>query len=232
MPSFLPCRIARRMILRSTYPRHSFDGTTPSAIRNVIARRWSAITRMDTSDGRSSVAPYRYAGPRANRVENRHEQVGVVVRQLSLDDRGDAFEAHPRVDRWRRQRVQRPVRLPVEFHEDVVPDFDVPVAAAIDAPAWTAGAFLVARNVVAAEVVNLRTASARARVAHLPEILGQSQLGDRGSAGTNRCQIVKASSSRGIPDSPLKIVGKRRSGGRCHTVVNSSQAKGIASALK
>ena len=38
-PSFLPWRIARRMILRRTYPRHSFDGTTPSEIRNVIARR-------------------------------------------------------------------------------------------------------------------------------------------------------------------------------------------------
>jgi hypothetical protein len=27
------------------------DGTTPSAIRNVIARMWSATTRIDTSLG-------------------------------------------------------------------------------------------------------------------------------------------------------------------------------------
>ncbi len=47
MPSFLPCRIARRMILRSTYPRHSLLGMTPSAMRNVLARMWSAITRIE-----------------------------------------------------------------------------------------------------------------------------------------------------------------------------------------
>ena len=49
IPSFFPCRIARRMILRSTYPRPSLPGITPSATRNVVARRWSAMTRSETS---------------------------------------------------------------------------------------------------------------------------------------------------------------------------------------
>jgi len=38
------------MIFRSTYPRHSFDGITPSAMRNVVARMWSATTRIEMSD--------------------------------------------------------------------------------------------------------------------------------------------------------------------------------------
>ena len=44
------------MIFRSTYPRHSFDGITPSPIRNVVLRMWSATTRMDVSE--ASFAPY------------------------------------------------------------------------------------------------------------------------------------------------------------------------------
>ncbi len=37
-PSMRPWRIARRMMRRSTYPRHSFEGVTPSAMRNAVAR--------------------------------------------------------------------------------------------------------------------------------------------------------------------------------------------------
>jgi hypothetical protein len=51
-------------------------------------------------------------------------------------------------------------------------------------------------------------------------------------AGTNFFQIANASSSRGMPDSPLKIVGYKRSAGRRQTVVSSSHAKGIAASLK
>ena len=42
------CRIALRIILRTTYPRPSFEGKTPSAIKKADARKWSAITRWDT----------------------------------------------------------------------------------------------------------------------------------------------------------------------------------------
>ncbi len=48
-PSIRPWRMARRMIRRSTYPRHSLDGVTPSVMRKAAARAWSAITRMETS---------------------------------------------------------------------------------------------------------------------------------------------------------------------------------------
>ena len=64
LPSCLATSTARRMSRRSTYPRPSFDGKTPSATRNVKAREWSPMTRRPTSlssgprrrDGRSAPA--------------------------------------------------------------------------------------------------------------------------------------------------------------------------------
>ncbi len=50
VPSNRPCRIARRMIFRSTVTAaHSCPGSTPSEMRNVDARAWSAITRSDAA---------------------------------------------------------------------------------------------------------------------------------------------------------------------------------------
>ena len=51
MPMWCPCWIARRMTRRRMYPRSSLDGTTPSAMRNVIAREWSARMRSARSSG-------------------------------------------------------------------------------------------------------------------------------------------------------------------------------------
>ncbi len=45
-------------------------------------------------------------------------------------------------------------------------------------------------------------------------------------------QIARASSSAGIPLAPPKTVITRRSAGICHSLVSSSQAKGMASSLK
>ena len=75
------------------------------------------------------------AGARADGREQRREHVGVVVRELTLQDRRHALEAHAGVDRGGRQRVERAIGLPIEFHEHVVPDFDVAVAVALEAAA-------------------------------------------------------------------------------------------------
>ena len=66
------------------------------------------------------------------------------------------------------------VGVPVELHEYVVPDFDVAVTAAVDATADR----LVTRDRVTAVVVHLRAASARAGVAHCPEVLLHPKLDD------------------------------------------------------
>jgi len=54
-PSSLPWRTARRKMRRRTYSRPVLSGNTPSAMRNALARAWSAMTRSDTS--RSGSAP-------------------------------------------------------------------------------------------------------------------------------------------------------------------------------
>ena len=69
--------------------------------------------------------------------------------------------------------LQRAVRLAIELHEDVVPDLDESVAAAIEPAARPPRALLVARQLVAAEVVDLGAAAARTGVAHRPEVLRQ-----------------------------------------------------------
>ncbi len=93
--------------------------------------------------------------------EQRHEDVGVVVRVLALQHRGDALEAHAGVDRRRRQRRQHAVGAALELHEHVVPDFDLRIGAA-----------------AAAHEVDLRAAAARAGVAHLPEVVVGAELED------------------------------------------------------
>ena len=100
-------------------------------------------------------------------VEDGAEQIGVVIRLVALKDRGNALEAHAGVDRWCGQRLERAVGLPVELHEYVVPDFDIPAATALDTPADG----LWAGDLVAAEVINLRASPAWTRFAHLPEVV-------------------------------------------------------------
>ena len=102
------------------------------------------------------------------------EYIRVVVRQRPLLDGGDALEAHARVDGGLRQRLERAVGLAVELHEHVVPDLDEPVAVARGAEAHRSGA----GQIVAAEVVDLRAAAARARLAHRPEVVARAQLVD------------------------------------------------------
>ena len=90
----------------------------------------------------------------ADRLQQRREQIRVVVREVSLDDGGDALETHAGVDGGRRQRIQLAIRLPIELHEDVVPDLDEAIAAALESAA-PAGRFFSARDLRTAEVVDL-----------------------------------------------------------------------------
>ncbi len=116
----------------------------------------------------------RAAGALSDGRQDRGEQVRVVVGELALDHRGDPFEPHAGVDRRRRQWRQGSAFGAVELHEHVVPDLDVPLAAALHAQAHR----LRTGDFVAAEVVDLRAAAARTGVTHLPEVLGQAKLGD------------------------------------------------------
>ena len=124
------------------------------------------------------VAAVGLAGALRDRVEERREEVGVVVRELALDDGRHALEAHAGVDARRGQGIERPRRVAVVLHEDEVPDLEPAVALALDAEAGLAGGLLGAGDVVALEVVDLGAGAARAGVAHRPEVVLHAELED------------------------------------------------------
>ena len=114
-PSNRPCVIARRMILRSTYPRPSFDGSTPSEIRNVAAREWSAITRNEAADFvwqaslcqlLSRVCTTARARQLRRSLDQRRKQIRLVIRNHALQHRRHALQPHPRINRRLGQRIQ------------------------------------------------------------------------------------------------------------------------------
>ena len=130
-------------------------------------------------------AAIRRADDLLDRRDQRREQVAVEVVRDALQDRGDALESRARVDRRLRERHERAVRLPVELHEDEVPDLEEPPRlGALDERVGRELAAiqlrpLARRAVGEAEVgrevrevdVDLRARTARARVGHLPEVV-------------------------------------------------------------
>ena len=94
------------------------------------------------------------------------EEVDVVVVVHALEDRGDALQTHPRVDRGLRQLVHHALFVTVELHEDEVPDLDVAVAVLFRAPRRAA------LHGFAVVVEDFRAGAARPRVAHHPEVVG------------------------------------------------------------
>ena len=99
-------------------------------------------------------------------LDEGHEQVGVEVAALALDDGGDALEAHAGVDGRPRQGPEDAVGALVELHEDEVPELDKAVAPLFD---QTEG---IARLDVRPEVVvDLGTGAARPGIAHGPEVV-------------------------------------------------------------
>src|SRR5450830_1731469 len=94
------------------------------------------------------------------------EQVDLVVAVHVLQHRGQALQAHARVDTGLGQLVHHARFVAVELHEHQVPDFDKAVAVFVGR-AWRATG-----NVGAVVVENFRAGTARADVGHLPEVVG------------------------------------------------------------
>ena len=187
-PSRYAWRTARRMIARRTYPRPSFDGTTPSAMRKVIVRPWSARIRSHRSRSPPGNPPYVVPDARGGRLDEREQQVGVPRRGDALQHGEVALEAGAGVDARLGQRQQLAVGLGVELHEHEVPDLEVAV-------------FALGRSALGAElgpevVEDLRRRAARAGVAHRQKLSASPMRWTR-SAGrpTTSVQIRSASSS-------------------------------------
>ena len=104
------------------------------------------------------------AGTLLGALENAREEIGVVVRTNALEHRGQSLETGAGVDTGRGQRRHRAGRIPVELHEDEIPDFE-------KAPGFRGRIVVVDTRDRAVVIVNLRTRPAGSRVAHRPEVL-------------------------------------------------------------
>ena len=122
----------------------------------------------DVVGGGASVAPARellHAG------DDAAQQVAVVVGGNALQQRRHPLETHAGVDVLRGQLGELPRLVPVVLDEDQVPDLDEARAAGVHAAAVCRVGAVVA-GVGTAIDVDLRARPARARLAHLPEVLG------------------------------------------------------------
>ena len=107
-------------------------------------------------------------------LDQRREQISVVVRDHALHHGRHALQAGAGVDGRLGQRAHLAVGLAVELHEDQIPDFDVAAALAGEGAIGVAG---VARR-RAHVVIDLAARTAGAGVAHLPEVILHAHLED------------------------------------------------------
>ena len=105
-------------------------------------------------------------------LDQRPEQVDVVVVVDALQHGRDALQPHAGIDRRARQVDARFPRELLVLHEDEVPHLDEAVAVLVGRARRTAG------NALAVIVEDLRAWPARAGVAHLPEIVGAGDADD------------------------------------------------------
>ena len=104
----------------------------------------------------------------ADLLQHRLEDIGVVVRGLTLDGTHETLEAHAGIDDLLCQGLQGTVRFAVELHEDDIPDLDdLRVVLINQLASGHFGAFL-GRTAVH---VDLRTRTARTCLTHLPEVI-------------------------------------------------------------
>ncbi len=98
-PSRRIARIARRRMRRSTYPRPSLDGVTPSPISIREVRTWSAMTRSRTSSGCDSLAAWPecapYTLPVSSAARSRIGLTSSISYRLSTPCRIDAIRSSP-----------------------------------------------------------------------------------------------------------------------------------------
>ena len=137
------------------------------------------------------LARRRHASRRDGRGDQRLEQVDLVVVVRALQHGGDALQPHAGVDRVLGQidALAFGVELLV-LHEHEVPDLDEAVAVGIR---WSRRR--AAGDLVAVVVEDLRARAARARVAHLPEVVGGRDADDLVGAEAGRA----SSRSRTLP---------------------------------
>ena len=118
----------------------------------------------------------RTPGQLRSAVNQRREQVGLIIRDHALEHCRHPLQPHACINRRLGQRMQLPGSVPVELHEHQIPNLDVPPAIAGERAIRVT---LLGRRRTHI-VVDLAARPARAGIAHLPEIVFQSHLVDTG----------------------------------------------------
>ncbi len=145
-----------------------------------MARAWSALIRSAVSD--LAIGSVFDSAEFAGAVDDGADEIGVVVRDFALQDRGDALESHAGIDGRTRQRRHGAGRIAIELHEDEIPDFGE-AAAAIEGEFFVLAAGL---GGFGSEIVeDLGAGAAGTGVAHLPEVVLfiEAENADFGDAG-------------------------------------------------
>ena len=104
----------------------------------------------------------------ADTTQHRLEDIGVVVRGLTLDRTYQTLKAHTGVDHFLCQRFETAVRFAVKLHEDDVPDLNHLWVIFVNQ--LTTG-HLSALFSTTTVHMDLRTRTARTRITHLPEVI-------------------------------------------------------------
>ena len=98
-------------------------------------------------------------------------QINIIIIMLALQNSGDTFQPHARINRGARQIQTLGFGLLI-LHENKIPDFDKPVAIFIRR-AWRA-----ARDMLAMIIKNLGTGATGASITHRPEIIRSRNAND------------------------------------------------------
>ncbi len=155
-----PAEYVAAALVRGQHAVRDQEGDRPCVIaddahRDVVVRGAAVRLLREALDARDDAA----------------EHVDVVVRRDVLHDGREPLEAHPGVDVLRRKVGELPALVAVVLDEDEVPDLDVARAPRVHAADVRGVVPPVARRGPAVDV-DLGARPARARVAHLPEVLG------------------------------------------------------------
>ena len=102
-------------------------------------------------------------------MNDRQQQIGIVIRDFPLQHGGEALETQAGVDRRPRQWRQLTAGILVVLHEHQVPDLDVASAGVARKRLVLAARLGGFRPQI---VMDFRARPARPGVAHLPEIVG------------------------------------------------------------
>ena len=171
--------------------------------------------------------PYFWPASVGDGGEIRLPQVDVVVVHLALQDPADALEAHAGVDVLGRQRLELAVGVAVELDEDQVPDLD---DRGFSPPTSLPPDLSGVRSMwISVHGPHGPVSPISQKLSLLPKVVDVVIV----HAGDLLPEVGRLLVARhALGASPSKHVTCRRLLSRPHTLVSSSQAQSMASALK